>query len=320
MKLLKKIATLALLAASATAWAQNYPTKPGRVIIATAPGSASDVIGRMFAEHLTKNLGQSFVVDNRAGASGNIGLNAGAKAAPDGYTLVFGNLGGSILNQFLFATLDFDPEKDFTDIGFVAGIPFVVLVNPSFPAKNLQELLSMARAQPGTVNVALDSTATRVTLALLNHAANVNLFSVPYNGPALATADVLGGRVPVMVNTVGAARQLVNAGKLRALAITTQNATELLPGVPSVSEQGVTGFGEVTGWVGLNGPRGLPREVVTLLNAELNKFLNQPETRARFLTLGFHPRPGTPQDYANFMAAERARFGPLVKAAGIKAP
>lgn len=319
MKLLKKIATLALLAATGAAWAQNYPSKPGRLIIATAAGSASDVIGHMFTEHLTKNLGQSFVVDNRAGASGNIGLNAGAKAALDGYTLVFGNLGGSILNQFLFSSLEFDPEKDFTDIGFIAGIPFVVLVNPAFPAKNLQELLGMARAKPGTINVALDSTSTRVTLALLNHSANVNLFSVPYNGPALATADVLNGRVPVMINTVGAARQLVNSGKLRALAITTQSSTELLPGVPSVSEQGVNSFGEMTGWVGLNGPRGIPREVVTILNTEVNKFLNLPDTKARFLTLGFHPRPGTSQDYSNFIASERARFGPLIKAAGIKA-
>ena len=319
MKLFKMLAVLALLAASSTAWSQAYPNKPGRLIVATTAGSASDVIGRMFTEHLTKSLGQSFVVDNRGGAGGNIGLNAGAKAAPDGYTLVFGNLGGSILNQFLYPTLEFDPEKDFTDVGFVAGIPFVVLVNSEFQVKNLQDLLGMARAKPGTINVATDSTSVRVALELLNRTANVNLFAVPYNGPALATADVLGGRVPVMVNTVGAARQLVNAGKLRAIAITTQSATELLPGVPSISEQGVTSFGEMTGWVGLNGPRGLPREVVTLLNAEVNKFLNLPETKARFLTLGFHPRPGSPQDYSNFILAERARFGPVVKAAGIKA-
>ena len=193
-----------------------------------------------------------------------------------------------------------------------------MLVHPDFPAKNLQDLLGAARAKPGSVNVALDSTSVRVAAALLNHTANVNLFSVPYNGPALATADVLGGRVPVMINTVGAARQLVDSGKLRAIAITTQSATPLLPGVPSVSEQGVPSFGEMTGWVGLQGPRGIPREIVTLLNAEINKFLNLPETKARFLTLGFHPRPGTPQDFSNFILAERARFGPIVKAAGIK--
>ena len=319
MKLLRMIATLAFLAASAAALAQSYPSKPGRLIIATTAGSASDVIGRMFVEHLSKGLGQSFVVDNRGGASGSIGLNAGAKAAPDGYTLVFGNLGGSILNQFLFTSLEFDPEKDFTDIGFVAGIPFVVLVNPTaLPIKNLQELLSMARAKPGAINVALDSTSVRVAMALLNQATNVKLFAVPYNGPAQATSDVLSGLVPVMINTVGAARPLVNGGKLRALAITTQNATELLPGISSISEQGVTSFGEMTGWVGLNGPRGIPLEVVTLLNTEVNKFLNLPETKARFLTLGFHPRPGSPQDYSNFIVSERARFGPLVKAAGIQ--
>ena len=319
MKLLNKIATLALLAASVTASAQNYPSKPGRLIIATAPGSASDVIGRALAEHLTKTFGQSFVVENRAGGSGNIGMNAAAKAAADGHTLIFGSLGVSIFNQFLFASLEFDPEKDFTDIGFIAVLPNVVLVNPSFPAKNMQELLALARAKPGTINVALDSTATRVTLALLNHAAKVNLFAVAYNGPALAVADIIGGRVPVMINSLGAARPLVDGGKLRAIAVTTQNATDLLPGIPSVSEQGVTGFGEVAGWVGLNGPRGLPRDVATLLNTELNKFLTLPETKTRFRTLGFIPRPSTPQEYSNFMVAERLRFGPLIKAAGIKA-
>jgi len=311
---------LAIGAVLATgAAAQNYPSKPGRFVVATQAGSASDVLARMLTDHLTKNLGQPWVVDNRGGGSGNIGLSVAAKGAPDGYTLVFGSLGGTIINPFIFSNLDFDAVKDFDPVAFFAGIPFVIAVNLDFPVKNLGDLIGMAKAKPGTVNVALDSSSVKVVHALLEATAGVKTFGVSYNGPALATADTMGGRVPVIIETVGALRQLIDGGKLRAIAITTQASTPLLPGVPSVSEQGVPSFGEVSGWVGVMSPRGTPRNVVTLLNAEINKFLNLPETRQRFLTMGFLMRPGSVDDFTRFIESERARFGPLIKAAGIKA-
>ena len=318
--LAKSLAALALaVAATGTAHAQNFPSKPGRFVVATQAGSASDVLARMLTDHFTKAWGQPWVVDNRGGGSGNIGLSVAAKGAPDGHTLVFGSLGGTIINPFLFNNLDFDAIKDFEPVAFFAGIPFVIAVNNDFAAKNLGDLLAMARAKPGTVNVALDSSSVKVVHALLEATANVKTFGVSYNGPALATADTMGGRVPVIIETVGALRQLIDGGKLRPLAITTQASTPLLPGVPSVAEQGVPAFGEVSGWVGVMAPRGTPRNVVTQLNAETSKFLNLPETKQRFLTMGFLMRPGSVDDFIKFIESERNRFGPLIKAAGIKA-
>ncbi len=321
MKLLAKIfVSLGLMVASVAVHAQAYPSlKPVKIIVATQTGSASDVLARLVGDGLSRALNQTFVIENRGGAGGNIGLNAAAKAAPDGYTLVLGNLGGNIMNQFLYPSLDFNPEKDFEPIAGIAGIPFVIAVNVDFPAKNLQELIAAAKAKPGSINAALDSTSVKVTYAQFSSTSGANLFPVSYNGPALAVADVLSGRVPVIVETLGAVRQLVSGGKLRALAITTQSSTELLPGVASVSEQGVPGFGEVTGWVGLMGPAGMNRDIVNLLNAEVNKILRLPETRQKFLTMGFQAKLGSPQDFAKFVLDERARFGPLIKAANLKA-
>ena len=319
MKLLKTLLAGAALALTMSAvQAQNYPSKPGRFVVATQAGSASDVLARMLTDHFTRTWGQPWVVDNRGGGSGNIGLSVAAKGAPDGHTLVFGSLGGTIINPFLFNNLDFDAVKDFDPVAFFAGIPFVIAVNNDFPAKNLGDLLAMAKAKPGTVNVALDSSSVKVVHALLEATAGVKTFGVSYNGPALATADTMGGRVPVIIETIGAVRQLIDGGKLRAIAITTQASTPLLPGIPSVAEQGVPTFGEVSGWVGVVSPKGTPRNVVTQLNAEINKFLNLPETKQRFLTMGFLTRPGSVDDFIKFIESERARFGPLIKAAGIK--
>ena len=300
------------------AQAQTFPSRPGRFIVATQTGSTSDVVARMLTEHLGKSLGQPWVVENRGGGGGNIGLSVAAKAAPDGHTLVFGSLGGSIVNPLIYTGLDFDAEKDFDAVAFVAGVPYVIVVPTDHPAKTFADLLAMARAKPGGINVALDTTAVRVAHALLDRSANIKTFPVSYNGPALAQTDLVGGRVDVMIETPGVMRQLIIGGKARALAVTTQTSTPLMPGVAAIAEQGVPSFGEYTGWIGAVAPRGTPVNVINLLNVEINKFLNLPDTKARFLTLGFFTRTESPQQFAAFMNAERARFGPIIKAAGIK--
>ena len=307
------------LAGAGTAWAQGYPNKPGRLIVTTAPGSTTDVVGRMLTEHYAKNLGQPWVVENRVGAGGNIGMSAAAKSAPDGYTLTFGSLGQSIINAFLYRNLDFDNEKDFDAVAYVAGVPYLVTVPVDSPIKTFADFLAAARARPGGVNIAIDSTSVRVAHALLDAAANIKTFPVSYNGQALAIADVLGGRVAVMIETTTTLRPMIDGGKLRPLAITTPTASPLAPGVASVNEQGVPNYGGYVGWFGVITPHGTPANAVNILNAETNKFLNLSETKARFQTLGLQSRPGTVQEFANYVASERARIGPIIKAAGMKA-
>ena len=323
MKTLRKFSiplSILIMSASATTFAQPYPTvKPVRIVAATQPGTSTDVIARLFADGLSRNTNHRFLVENRGGGGGNIGLSFVAKSVPDGYTLALGNLGGSILNQYMYPSLDFDPEKDFEPIVLIAGLPFVIAVNADYPAKNLQDLINMAKAKPGEINVALDSSSVRAANALLAATSGINLFAIQYNGPAAAITDTLSGRVPVIMETLGGLRSLISSGKLRAIAVTTLRTSELLPGVNSVAEQGLPGFGELTGWVGLIAPKGTPRDVITMLNTEVNKILALPETKQRYNSIGAEIRSGSPKDFADFQAAERARFGPLIKAAGIKA-
>lgn len=320
MKLLLKV-WLAVLALgiSGTVLAQAYPqAKPVRLIVAAGPGSASDVIARMLTDAMSKNTGGRFLVENRVGGGGGIGLAMAARSAPDGYTLVLGNLGGSILNQFLYEKLDYDPANDFESIVLIAGIPFVIAVEPNFSAKSLQELISAAKAKPDSINVALDSTSVRIVHALFEQTSGARLFKVQYNAPATAIADTLSGRVPVIIETYGALRALIAAGKLRPLAISTRTSSDLLPGVRSISEQGLPEYGEVIGWIGLQAPRGTPREILSFLNVEANKVLTDPATRKRLFDMGFEAKSGTAEAFHQFTLSERARFGPLIKAAGIK--
>ena len=317
MKFLLAAAMLILLP---NAWGQAYPTlKPVRIIVAAGAGSGSDVSARMFADLLSRATGQKFVVENRAGGGGNIGLVAGARAAPDGYTLVLGNLGGNVLNQFLYSSLDFDPEKDFEPIIQLAGLPFLICVTPSFPANSIAELVAAAKEKPNSINIAIDSTSVRVIHELYKLGTGSQLFPISYNGPTAAIADTLSGRVPVLIETLGALRSFVSSGKLKALAITTRKSSELMPEVKSMVELGYPNFGEYVGWVAFMAPKGTPREVITLINTEMNKIIALPDTRRRLAELGFEAKSGSPQDLADFVASERARFGPIIRAANIKA-
>ena len=299
-------------------WAQSYPNKPVRIIVPFGAGSGSDVGVRLLAEYMTKNSGQNFLVENRPGASGNIGMAAGAKSAPDGYTLISGGLGVNAMNQFMFAPerMGFDPVKDLDPIILTAKLPFMIAVSPTFAPNNVQELIAAIKAKPGSVNVAVTQTTSRMLVEVFGKSTGAALFPVAYKAAGPAMTDVMSGIVTVAMETITALRPHVTSGRLKAIAVTSRKTSELLPNVTSVTEQGVPDF-EFVGWTSLYGPRGMPREAVNYVNAELNKALVLAATRKRFLDLGFEAAGGTVQDLIDFENAERRRWGPVIKSANI---
>jgi tripartite-type tricarboxylate transporter receptor subunit TctC len=307
-------ATLAALPAAAQTW----PTKPVRLIVPYQAGQGTDVAARLVAEHLGKALGQQIFVDNKPGAGGNIGTEAAAHSPADGYTLLMGTVATQTMNEFLYASTGYEPEKDFAPIILVGMLPMVISANPAFPASTIPELIAAAKKQPDKINIALPSTTARIVYELFKTRAGAPLFGVPYKGSATAMTETMGGQVPLIIDTATATRGHVQAGKLKPLAITTLKSSALLPGVKSVAEQGVADF-EVTAWNALYAPRGTPKDIVDRVNGEVVKILAMPEVHDRLLQLGFEPTSGTPDQLAAFEKQERAKWGPLIKAAGLKA-
>lgn len=306
-----------VLASSTAVQAQAYPAKPVRTIVPYQAGTATDIAARFFSDAFTKAFGQSFIVDNRVGVNGNIGAAAVAKSSPDGYTLLMGTAGTHSMNPHLYQTLGFDPEADFEPVALVAVVPLVIAANASFPATSVQELLAAAKAKPNSINVAHPSVTSLIALEYLKQRGGAPLFGVPYKGSATALADVAGGQVPVIIDSIAAVLPFLTSGRLRPIAVTSLAATDLLPGVRSVAEQGLPGF-EFVGWIAFFAPKGTPPQVVNLLNAELVKFLADPGTRKRVLDFGMQPvNPGPPKQFAEFIRAERDKWGQMIKAANI---
>ena len=319
MKLIFRIAgTIAGLALATLAAAQPYPHKPVRIVVAYQAGQGTDVATRYIADQLSRATGQSFYIENKPGAGGNVGTEAAARSAPDGYTLTMGTNATHGVNQFLYSTIPFDAEKDFEPVVLIGSFPMVIAVNASAPINSVADLVAAAKAKANSADVAMPSTTARIVFELLKAQSNAPLFGVPYKGSASAIADVMGGQLPVLIDTVTAARSYVSAGKLKAIAVTSAKPTELLPGVKTVAEQGLPGF-EVIAWNALYAPKGTPREVITFLNTEINKILAQPEARQKLLGLGYDVGGGTPEQLAEFGRSERRKWGPLIATAGIKA-
>jgi tripartite-type tricarboxylate transporter receptor subunit TctC len=304
--------------ASAQAQAQAYPNKTVRIIVPYQPGQGTDVATRYLAEHLTKATGQTFFVENRAGAGGNIGSSEAARAAPDGYTLLMGTNGTHVLNQYLYSSMSFDPEKDFDPVMLISSFPMVILASTASPFNNLADLLAAARAKPDSLDVALPSTTARLVLELLKQQSGTVVRGVPYKGSSTSMTDLIGGQVPLAIDTVSASRAFVASGKLKAIAVTSLNTSALLPGVKPVAAQGVDGF-QVVAWNGLYAPHGTPAAAVQRLNAELTKILAQPEIRQRLLELGHEPAGGAPAQLGEFARSERLKWGPLITKVGLKA-
>lgn len=310
------IALVALWTSSIVS-AQSYPNKPIRVIVPYQAGQGTDVATRYLAEHLGRALGQALVIENRAGAGGNIGAAEVARAAPDGYTLLMGTNGTHVLNQFLYPSMPFDPEKDFEPVALVSTFPMVILANPNAPYKTMADLLADAKARPDVVNVGLPSTTSRLVLELIQKQSGMVMRAVPYKGSGTSMTDLMGGQVLVAIDTASAARPFVASGKLKALAVTSLKDSALLPGTPPAASEGLEGF-QVIAWNGLYAPHGTPAAIIQKLNAEIAKILAVPEARQRLLELGHEAAGGTPDSLARFARTERDKWGPLVKSAGMK--
>ncbi len=314
-------AALAIAAGAAVvpASAQNFPSRPVRIVVPYAAGGAVDIVARTLGVELGKRLGQSVVVDNRTGAGGNIGSEFVAKAPPDGHTLLMGSTATAI-NASLYQKLSYSPATDLVPVGLVGSAPSVLLVAPSFPAKGVKELIAIARAKPGEMTFGSGGSGTSEHLAgeLLRTTTGVNLVHVPYKGGNAAMNDIIGGQIVMMfINQLAAVPQ-VRGGKIRALAVASPERSTALPEVPTMAEQGYPGF-NVAVWWGLMTPAGTPREVIGRLNAEVVASVSSPGMQERLATLHAQPLGGTTAEFAAFYADELARWAKVVRASGARA-
>ena len=314
-----KLLLLAALAFAFPALAQPYPSQPVRLIAPFPPGGSVDIMARLISEPLGALLGGKIVIDNRSGASGNIGMEAAARAKPDGYTIVLNTI-PLATNQALFDKLSWDPVKDFAPIGMVATAPHVLVVPQKVQAKKVDELVKLARANPGKLTYASAGVGTTFHLCgeMFKDSTHTFILHVPYRGGGPALLDTLGGQVDMSFPTLSAALPHVKAGNLRALAVTATTRSALLPDVPTLQEAGVKDF-QFTQWLALLAPAGTPRDVVTRLNGALKDTLTSKEVRDKFAAQGFDAFITTPDEAGKFIAAEVQRFGKLIKTRKITA-
>jgi tripartite-type tricarboxylate transporter receptor subunit TctC len=299
------------------AWAQDYPTRPVRMIVPFAPGGAADISGRLIGQWLSDRLGQPFIIENRPGGGTNIGTEAVATAAPDGYTLLVANAGNAI-NATLYRKLSFNFIRDLVPVAGVVRAPHVLFVAPSFPVKTVAELIAYAKANPGKINFASAGTGTANHIAgeMFKMMAGIEMVHVPYRGGAPAIADVLSGQVQVMFSDVlTMASQMKGGSKIRSLAIATNVDLPTLPGTPTVAAT-VPGF-DTSSWWGVCAPRGTPGDIVNKLNAEINRGLADPKIKQRFAEMGVLILPGSPEDFGKMIAAETEKWGKAVKFANV---
>jgi tripartite-type tricarboxylate transporter receptor subunit TctC len=307
----------ALPAVSRFAWAQEYPTKPVRIIVGFAPGGGADIAARLIGQWLSERLGQSFVIENRPGAGSNIATEAVVRAPSDGYTLLLVSAPAAI-NATLYEKLSFNFIRDIAPVASISHVPHVMVVHPSFPAKTVPEFIAYAKANAGKINMASagNGSTPHVAGELFKMMAGVNLIHVPYRSAGPALTDLLGGQVQVMFDNMASSIEHIRAGKLRPLAVTTTMRSETLPDVPTVSEF-VPGY-EVSNWFGVGAPKATPAEILDRLNKEINASLADPKLRARLADLGGTPLVGSPADFGKLIAAETEKWAKVIRAANIK--
>jgi len=313
-------ALLGLAAAVSQSLAQSYPTKPIRIVIAQAPGSATDVISRVVGNQLSEALGQPIVIDARPGAGGALGTEVAARSAPDGYTLFMANNSTHGSNPAVYAKLPYDAIKDFAPISFVASVPYVLVVDPSLPVKTVQEFIALAKARPGKMNYASAGNGSTHHFCgeLLKSMTGIDIQHIPYKGSGPGIAGLLGGEVSMMFANVADIGSQVKGGKVKALAVTTPRRSSLLPDVPTMPEAGLPDF-EITSWFGLLAPAGTPTPIIGRLNAETVKVLGRADVKATLGAQGLEVASSSPEQFAAHIKNEIARFGKIAKAAGIKA-
>jgi tripartite-type tricarboxylate transporter receptor subunit TctC len=307
----------ALPAFPRAAGAQAYPAKPVRLVVQVPGGSAPDIIARVIGHWLAERLGQPIVIDNRPGASGNIATESVIRSPADGYSLLFA-MSANAINASIFDNLRFSFMRDTAPVAFIGRIPLVMEIHPNVPAKTIPEFIAYAKANPGKINIAATGNATPLHVAgeLFKMMADINLVNVSYRGSPVARADLLAGQVQTMFGVVPESLPYIRNGQTRALAVTAQRRLEVLPDVPAMAEF-LPGY-EASGWYGISAPKDTPPEIVAKLNNEINASMTDAKTKARLAELGCLVSPGTPADYAKFVAADTEKWGKVTRAAGIK--
>lgn len=316
------VAMTATLGASAAQAADepaaSYPSKQGRVIVSFAPGGSSDVVGRFIAQKLGEKFGQTYIVENRAGAAGNVGTDAVAKSQPDGYTLGMSTSGPLANNKFLYKNMPFDPEKNLTPIALVCEIPLIIAANPGIGASNLKELISVAKSKPGALSIASPGNGTigHLALELLKTTAKIDMVHVPYKGDTPAMTDVIAGSVQVLSVPITSVIPHVQSGKLKGLAVTSKQRFPGLPDMPTAIEQGVNI--EATVWNAMVGPAGVPKPIVDKLNAEINRIVASEEGKAKIAQFGAVPGGGPADRLGALMRTEAAKWKQVIETANVK--
>jgi tripartite-type tricarboxylate transporter receptor subunit TctC len=314
------MAVLALLTAVLPARAANddYPTRPVKIVVPFAPGGSTDVVARILADKLGTELKQNFIVDNRPGAGGNIGADAVAKAAPDGYTLLMGTTGVLAINGHLYKAMSYDAEKDFTPVSYTSLITNILVVNPAVAVRTVPELLGLAKSKPGGLTFASSGSGSSTHLSgeLFKALAGVDILHVPYKGSSQALIDVMSGQVTMLFDNAPSSIPFIQQGKLRAVAVTSTKRLPNLPDVPTISESGVPGY-ESLSWSGIVAPAATPRPVIARLNAAIERILAMDDVKQRFAAMGVEPVGGTPEAFARHVRAESDKWGKLVKSANI---
>ena len=318
--IVRRLAALALLLSLAGSALAEWPEKSIRLVVPFAPGGVTDTSGRLIADALAKRLGQSVFVENKAGASGNIGTHEVAVAAPDGYTLVLAFDGTMVINPHVFAKVPFDTLKDFAPVGKIGDAVLILVAHPGFAQKTLRDIIDASKKDPKGISYGTSGIGGTPHIAgeLLNQRTGSKLVHIPYKGGGQAMADALGGQIPLVYTAVAGAIGHVKAGRLTAVAVSSQKRVPSLPDVPTFIEAGVPDF-ESSSWVGILAPAKTPRPVIDRLNRELTAVLTSPDVVAKLETLGITATPGTPEQFGEQMRRDLESYGKVVKAAGIKA-
>jgi tripartite-type tricarboxylate transporter receptor subunit TctC len=310
---------VAALVVSGPAAAQAYPAKPIRMVLPYPPGGGSDTIGRPLAQKLSESLGQQVVVENRGGANGNIGMEHAARAAPDGYTIVFALTAQLAINPGLYSKVPYDPVKDFAPITLLGTGAYILVVHPSLPAKSVKQLVALAKAQPGSIAYSSSGNGSGGHLAaeLLNSMAGIKMLHVPYKGGGPALVDLIAGQVQVLFSTQLASWPHIQSGRIRALAVSTAKRPASIPDLPTIAEAGLPGYDSGV-WYGVLAPAGTPRDIITRLNGDVVRALNQPDYRSLLVNNAIDPIGSPPEQLGQYIKSELTKWAKVVKGAGVR--